>query len=92
MYVNINTDHDIKLIRLWYHLNAAKLPANFLISLILESIKKLMKFNVFTLVSTFFIQTNSIAMGTNAACIYNNIYYSYHEETALSKLPFDKFY
>ena len=29
MYVNINTDHAIETIRLWFDLHAAKLPANF---------------------------------------------------------------
>ena len=51
-----------------------------------------MKFNVFTFGNSFFIQTNGTAMGTNAACMYAPIYYSYHEETVLSKLPFVKFY
>ena len=31
-------------------------------------------------------------MGTNAACMYATIYYSYHKETVISKLPFVKFY
>ena len=51
-----------------------------------------MKFNVFTFGSRFFIETNGTAMGTNAACMYATIYYSYLEETVLSKLPFVKFY
>ena len=50
-----------------------------------------MKFNVFTFDSRFFIQTNGTAMSTNTACMYVTIYYSYHVETVLSKLPFVKF-
>lgn len=92
MYVNINTDHAIETIRLWFALHAAELPTNFPTELILESIGRLMKFNVFTFGNRFFIQTNGTAMGTNAACMYATIYYSYHEETVLSKLPFVKFY
>ena len=92
IYVNINTDHAIETIRLWFYLHAAKLSAKFLTDLILESIKRLMKFNVFTFGSRFFIKTNSTAMGTNTVCIYATIYYSYHEATILSRLPFVKFY
>ena len=79
MYVNINMDHTIETIRLCFYLQAAKLPANFRIDLILESIERLMKFNVFTFGNRFFIQTNGTAMGTNAACMYATIYYSYHK-------------
>ena len=84
MYVNINTDHAIETIRLWFDLHAAKLPANFPTELILGSIERLMTFNMFTFDSRFFIQTNGTAMGTKAACMYATIYYSYHEETVLS--------
>ena len=92
MYVNINTDHAIEIIRLWFDLHAAELPANFLTDRILESIERLIKFNMFTFGKRFFIQTNGTAMGTNAACMYATIYYSYHGKTVLSKLPFVKFY
>ena len=90
--VFINTDHTIEIIRLWFELHAAELPENFLVDLILDSIERLMKFNVFTFGNSFFIQTNGTAMGTNAACMYATIYYSYQEENVLSKLPFVKFY
>lgn len=92
MYVNINTDHAIKIIRLWFYLNAAKLPVNFPIDLVLESIERIMKFNVFTFGNIFFIQTNYTIMGTKTACMYATIYYSYRKKTVLSKSPFVKFY
>ena len=79
MYININTDHAIEIIRLWFELHTAKLQANFPTDLILDSIERLMKFNVFTFGSSFFIQTNGTAMGTNAAYMYATIYYSYHK-------------
>ena len=31
-------------------------------------------------------------MGTNVACMYATIYYSYYEETKLRFLPYNKFY
>ena len=38
------------------------------------------------------MQTNGTAMGTNAACMYATIYYSYHEETVIMKHPAIVFY
>ena len=51
-----------------------------------------MENNVFTFGSRFFVQTNGTAMGTNLACMYATIYYSYYEETELRFLPYNKFY
>ena len=92
MYANINTDHAIETMGKWFDLHKHQLPPDFPVALVLESIERLMKFNVFTFGSRFFIQKNGTAMGTNAACMYATIYYSYHEETVLSKLPYVKFY
>ena len=92
MYANINTDHAIESIALWFDLHEHELPPSFPTTLILESIERLMKFNAFTFGNRFFLQQNGTAMGTNAACMYATIYYSYHEETVISKLPFVKFY
>ena len=38
--------------------------------LILESLKRLVNYNVFTFGNKFFIQINGTIMGTNAACMY----------------------
>ena len=61
-------------------------------TLILESIDRLMKYNVFTFGTRLFIQENGTAMGTNSACMYATIYYSYHEETQIMKHDSVKFY
>lgn len=60
--------------------------------LVLESINRLMRFNVFTFRNRLFLQKNNTAMGTNIRCIYATIYYSYHEEQRLLRLPFVCFY
>jgi len=44
-----------------------------------------MNYNVFTFGNKFFIQINGTAMGTNTACMYAAIEYSYHEETMAMK-------
>ena len=51
-----------------------------------------MENNVFTFGSRFFVQTNGTVMGTNVACMYATIYYSYYEETELQFLSYNKFY
>jgi hypothetical protein len=78
MYCNINTDHAIDTIKEWFALHRHELPKNFPTTLILESIDRLMEYNVFTFGSRLFIQENGTAMGTNSACMYATIYYSFH--------------
>jgi len=92
MYSNINTVHAISTIKRWFNLHRVDLPTNFPEQLILDSLERLMKFNVFTFGSRFFRQINGTAMGTNAACMYATIYYSYHEETVIMKHPSIVFY
>ena len=91
-YTNINTEHAIEVLEKWFKLHEEELPAGFPVELILLGIRRLMENNVFTFGSRFFLQTNGTAMGTNVACMYATIYYSYHEETELRFLPYNKFY
>ena len=51
-----------------------------------------MSHNAFTFGSSFYIQENGTAMGTSCTCMYATIYYSYHEETCIMKLPNVRFY
>ena len=91
-YTNINTAHAIEILEKWFKLHKHKLPPGFPVQLILIEIRCLMENNVFTIESRFFVQTNGTAMGTNDACMYATIYYSYHEETELRLLPYNRFY
>ena len=92
MYSNINTSHAIDSIKKWFELHRNDLPTNFPEQLIVDSLERLMTYNVFTFGSRFFQQINGTAMGTNAACMYATIYYSYHEETVIMKHPAILFY
>ena len=92
MYANINTDHACICIQDWFALHKSDIPQDFPTELVLESIERLMRFNVFTFGSRFFLQKNGTAMGTNVGCMYATIYYSYHEEKRLLRLPFVHFY
>ena len=83
MYSNINTRHAIDSIKKWFDLHRKDLPTNFPEQLILDSLERLMTYNVFTFGSRFFQQINGTAMGTNAACMYATINYAYHERTHL---------
>ena len=91
-YTNINTEHAIDILHKWFILHSQDLPPNFPVDLVLLGIERLMKNNVFTFGSRFFLQTNGTAMGTNVACMYATIYYSYHEETQLALLPYIRYY
>ena len=51
-----------------------------------------MEFTVFTFGNRFFLQLNGTAMGTNVACMWATIYYSYYEETKLRLLPYMNFH
>ena len=92
MYTNINTDHAIDTLRKWFKQHEKDLPSNFQTELILKGIERLMKHNVFTFGDRYYLQKNGTAMGTNVACMYATIYYSYHEENSLLHLSYIKFY
>jgi hypothetical protein len=91
-YTNINTDHAIEIIEKWFDLHTEEIPEDFPKELVLKGIKRLMENNVFTFGDRYFLQLNGTAMGTNVACMYATIYYSFHEETQLLHLSFIKFY
>ena len=92
MYTNINTDHAIDTLKKWFKQHEKDLPSDFNTELILLGIKYLMKNNVFSFGDRYFLQKNGTAMGTNVACMYATIYYSYHEENNLLHLSYIKFY
>ena len=92
MYTNINTDHAIEIIELWFKLHDDEIPVDFPQKLVLLSLKHLISHNAFIFGSSFYIQENGTAMGTSCACMYATIYYSYHEEMRIMKLPNVRFY
>ena len=79
IYTNINTDHAIDTLRKWFKQHKKDLPGDFKTELILKGIKQLMKHNVFTFGNRYYLQKNGTVMGTNVACMYAMIYYSYHK-------------
>ena len=87
-YTNINIQHAINILERWFLLHKEDLLENFPVGLILLGIRRLMEFNVFTFGSKYYLQLNGTAMGTNVACMWATIYYSYYEETKLHLLPY----
>jgi hypothetical protein len=83
MYANINTDHALEVMYLWFDLHAHDLPKDFPRTKISYGLDLIMRNNVFTFGNRYWIQKNGTAMGTSCACMYATIYYSYHEETEL---------
>lgn len=86
MYPNIDTDHGLKVVRLWLykHQNDEGFPADLPIELICEGLELVMKNNIFQFDDCYFHQQKGTAIGTSVACAYSTIYFSYHEE---EKLP-----
>ena len=92
MYTNINTAHAIEVLKKWFHLHKDDIPKDISLDLVIKGIKRLMKYNVFSFGSRYFLQLNGTAMETNVTCLYATIYKSYFEETILVKKPYIKFY
>ena len=83
MYTNIDTQHSLKVLRLWFDLHAHQLPKKYPVDMVLQAIRIVMTNNVFQFDDTFWLQLTGTAMGTSAACMVATIYYSYHEETRI---------
>ena len=92
MYTNINTDHTIDTLCEWLKQHKKELPGDFNTELILKGIEQLMKHNVFIFGNRYYLQKDGTAMGTNVACMYTTIYYSYYKENSLLHLSYIKFY
>ena len=87
MYANIPTEHALTSIKQWFELHAHELPADFPTTKVLTGLGIVMRNNVFTFGNRYWLQLQGTAMGTSCACMYANIYYSYHEETRLTSAP-----
>jgi hypothetical protein len=92
MYSNINTDHALDTVANWLDLHSNDIPSTFPREKVLKGLRIIMKSNVFTFGSRFWLQLNGTAMGTSCACAYATIYYSFHEETKLIPNPNVLFY
>lgn len=83
MYTNIDTDHGLQTLKLWFELHAHELPHKFPVNMVLKAVELVMRNNIFQFDNTYWLQLTGTAMGTSLACMYATIYYSYHEETRL---------
>jgi len=83
MYTNIDTTHSLATLEKWLELHEQELPKGFPTEMVIEASRLIMTSNVFQFDDTYWLQKTGTAMGTNMACIYATIYYSYHEETSL---------
>ena len=92
MYANINSEHTLECIVKWFELHKTDIPAGFPVKLVLDGIERLMKYNLFRFGNHCFIQRKGTSMGTNIGYMYVIIYYVYHKETVILKLPFITFY
>ena len=92
MYTNINTEHAIEVIRLWFEKHDNRIPHDFPRELVLDGLAYLMRHNVFSFGDRYFLQLNRTAMGTNVACMYATIYYSLHKENTICTISNIIFY
>ena len=83
MYTNIDTQHGLQTLAKWFDLHTQQLPQGYPTQMVLKLLKLVMTNNVFQLDDTYWLQLSGTAMGTNVACMYATIYYSYLEETKI---------
>ena len=83
MYTNIDVDHDILIIQLWFHTFQHKLPPNFPSLFLITAITIIMKNNIFTFGNTNWLQRTGTTMGTPCTYMLATLYYSYHERTMI---------
>ena len=83
MYTNIDTTHGLQTLKQWFALHSHELPQDYNVDMVIRATEIVMRNNVFQFDDTYWIQLTGTAMGTNLACMYATIYYSYHEETRL---------
>jgi hypothetical protein len=83
MYTNIDTKTGVTSIQNLIQTHKDKLPPNFPINLILETLTIVMENNVFSFADTFWLQLSGTAMGTPTACAYAMLSYGHHENTEI---------
>ena len=91
MYTNIDTTHGLQVMKAWFELHAHEIPVGFPTQMVLSAIKLVMHNNVFQFDDTYWLQLTGTAMGTNLACMYATIYFSYLEETKLLPVYSNKY-
>ena len=86
MYTNIDFDHAIEEITLWFKRLAHDgcLPAEFPTKAVLAAMRIVMTNNVFQWEDCYFLQLQGTAMGTSSACMWATIYYAVHEVSTLA--------
>ena len=83
MYTNIDVDHSISIIKMWFQTFQHELPPNFPSGFLVTAITIIMKNNIFTFGDTHWLQRMGTAMGTPCACMLATIYFSFHERTKI---------
>ena len=85
MYTNIDTEHALIILRKFLEELAAegKLPLDFVIEMIVEAAKLVMRWNIFVYGDCYFKQLIGTAMGTPAAVIWAMIYFYWHKKTQI---------
>jgi hypothetical protein len=83
MYTNIDTKTGVTSIQNLIQTHKDKLPPNFPINLVLETLTIVMENNVFSFADTFWLQLAGRAMGTPTACAYDMLSYGHHENTKI---------
>ena len=82
MYTNIDTEHGLKVLRLFLEelKSEGNLPTNFDIDMIVEAARIVMCWNLFEYGDSFFKQLIGTTMGTPAAVLWAIIYFYPHKK------------
>jgi hypothetical protein len=74
MYSNIDTDHEVQVLKLWLCLYRNELPPSMQVNFVVEALEEIMKNNIFQFGNTYWQQKRGCTMGTSTSIDYAYIY------------------
>ncbi|KAL7554543.1 hypothetical protein ACHAWF_017999 [Thalassiosira exigua] len=88
MYANIDTNHAMQVIAgcLDQHHEAGRLPSDFPLAAVKETMEIIVKNNIFEWGDLYFLQLLGTAIGTSATCMWATLYYCVHKSVKSQRL------
>jgi hypothetical protein len=85
MYLNIDLDHAMPIMRQWFesHDPAPGEPALVPVDTLIAVLELVIRWNIFAFGDSYYRQLIGTAMGTSCAVWFANLYFSFHEKSKL---------